>query len=338
MRVDGVVVQQVALRVEAHHLAARAEARVDVQGALLPHRRGEQQLPQVLAEHADGLDVSLFLGGGQHLVLDGGVQQALVGILNGRIHLRAAGRGRAALLRIDLTGDAFQRVIGIHFHPHADRTLLLRPQHRQQAVRRDLVDPLREIEIVTIVLGFGIVLLALDHVRGDGTPAGVEVAQVRAHRLAVGHHLGDDVACASEGLLLLALRVVEFHIPELEGQRLVSLFARHGSTGLALGPVRKIEILHGLRIHLVLNGFAKLRRELALLLDAGEDGALALLQLRETDPVVAHGSHLHLVEGPRALLSVAADEGDGRPFFEELDAMLHLPGSHLQLSGDMVGI
>ena len=38
---DGLVVQEAALRVEAHHLAARAESRVDAHDAVLAERRGE---------------------------------------------------------------------------------------------------------------------------------------------------------------------------------------------------------------------------------------------------------------------------------------------------------
>ena len=58
---DGFVVQEIALLVEAHHLATRAEPRVDAHDALLPERCGKEKLAQVGGKHADGLLVGKFL-------------------------------------------------------------------------------------------------------------------------------------------------------------------------------------------------------------------------------------------------------------------------------------
>ena len=62
MRINHIMAQQIALLVQAHHLAARAEAGVNGHHALLPHRRGQQQLPQVLPKHLDALNIGLLLG------------------------------------------------------------------------------------------------------------------------------------------------------------------------------------------------------------------------------------------------------------------------------------
>ena len=159
-----------------------------------------------------------------------------------------------------------------------------------------------------------------------------------ADRRRLGDALGDDVAGAGKGFLAFALRMVEFHVPELEGQGLIAFFTGHGSPRTAFGPVREIEVFHGLGIDLIFNGPAQVIRQLALFLDAGEDGRLALLQFREAEPVVPDGRHLHLVQGAGALLAVAADEGNGRPFLEEFDAMFYLPGSHFELTGNMVRV
>ena len=56
---NGLVVQQIALCIETHHLAARAETRVDTHHALLAQRGGQQQLLQVVDEHVDGFLVGL---------------------------------------------------------------------------------------------------------------------------------------------------------------------------------------------------------------------------------------------------------------------------------------
>ena len=132
--------------------------------------------------------------------------------------------------------------------------------------------------------------------------------------------------------------MVERHVPQLEGQRFIAVFPGHGSAGPALGPIRKIEVFHGLRIHFLFDGSAQFVGQFPLLRNAVEDGGLPFFQLREPDPIVADGGHLQFVERAGALLAVAADKRNGRALFEEGDAMLHLPGGDTQLTGNVVGI
>ena len=58
---DGLVVQEIALLVEAHHLATCAEPWVDAHDALLSERCGKEKLAQVGGKHADGLLICKFL-------------------------------------------------------------------------------------------------------------------------------------------------------------------------------------------------------------------------------------------------------------------------------------
>ena len=58
---DGLVVQQIALCIEADHLTARTEAWVDAHDALLAQGGTEQQLAQILGENADGFVIGLLL-------------------------------------------------------------------------------------------------------------------------------------------------------------------------------------------------------------------------------------------------------------------------------------
>ena len=80
-RIDDVVVQQVALFVQAHHLAARAESRVNSQHAFTSQRRSEQQLPHVLGKGLDGLIVGFLLGRRGKFGLYRGLDQALETVL-----------------------------------------------------------------------------------------------------------------------------------------------------------------------------------------------------------------------------------------------------------------
>ena len=56
------IMQEIALCIEAHHLTARAVARVDCQYALLPQGCRQEQLLEISSKHAYGLLVSLSLG------------------------------------------------------------------------------------------------------------------------------------------------------------------------------------------------------------------------------------------------------------------------------------
>ena len=87
MWIDYFVVQQTAVFIEAGHLAAVPEARVDGKRPLLPDRRREQQLLQILSENPDGLFVGLCLGFLDNLVADRRLQQPVEGILEGELKL-----------------------------------------------------------------------------------------------------------------------------------------------------------------------------------------------------------------------------------------------------------
>ena len=77
MRVYGIVVKQIALSVQADHLASCTEARIYGHHPLLPNRRGEQKLAQILAEDLDGAYVGLLFSNLEHLIFNRGMKQTL---------------------------------------------------------------------------------------------------------------------------------------------------------------------------------------------------------------------------------------------------------------------
>ena len=83
---DGLVVEQVALGVEAHHLTTGAESGVDAHHAFLSERCIHKQLAKILGEHLYGFLVGLFLAHGGKLGLDAGLQQTIVAVFYGLGH------------------------------------------------------------------------------------------------------------------------------------------------------------------------------------------------------------------------------------------------------------
>ena len=168
---------------------------------------------------------------------------------------------------------------------------------------------------------------------GDHALLSEQVAHQRAHLGVLGDHFGDDVARAGEGgcgvghfLLgidegggfvdgLAAVGLLE----DAQGERLEPALAGDGGARAALGLERQVEILER---RLGLAGadlFFELGRELALLLDRGEDRLASLLELQQVGAALLDGADLHLVETAGRLFAVARDEGDGRPLGEQLD-------------------
>ena len=82
MREYYLVMQEIALLVKAHGLAAVPEPGVDGQCPFLAERRREKQLLKVVSEHLNRLHIRLLFGFLEYLVGDRRVQKALESILD----------------------------------------------------------------------------------------------------------------------------------------------------------------------------------------------------------------------------------------------------------------
>ena len=87
-RIDHGGLEKLAGFVHHRHLAAGTNAGIDRQHGQHAGRRREQQVLQILAEHADGFLVGAVLQFQPDLGLDGRVQQPLVGIFDGLFEVR----------------------------------------------------------------------------------------------------------------------------------------------------------------------------------------------------------------------------------------------------------
>ena len=82
MRVDRLIMQEIALRVEADQLATRTEAGIDSQDSFLSQRGRQEQLPEVTGEDSDRLLVGLLFASLGELGLDGGLEQTLESVVD----------------------------------------------------------------------------------------------------------------------------------------------------------------------------------------------------------------------------------------------------------------
>ena len=111
MRIDILIMQQIALCIEADNFTSRTESGVDGEHPFLSQWRGEKKLTEVLSEYPDGFLVGFFFGLSGKFCFDGGLEQTLVGIDCGFVHLLAT----LVVATYELTFQAFDTclVVGI---------------------------------------------------------------------------------------------------------------------------------------------------------------------------------------------------------------------------------
>jgi hypothetical protein len=250
--IDGHVAQEATGHVDRGAFAAGAQARIDADDRLLPQRRGQQQISQVLGEHADRRAVRPLLELGAHLVLDAGREQALETVARGQVELAGERRLRA---QPDQLRDAGQHLLAVDVDVRAQVLLVLAAPDGQEAVRRDVAHRLAEV----------VVLLELARLGGAGRhhlhDQVALIAEGGAHRGAhvgvLGHRLGHDVARAGQGLVGPRHALVDVDEPVRLGQRIAALrlgqdaigqrpqpaLARDGGARPPLGLVRQVQVL-----------------------------------------------------------------------------------------------
>ena len=191
--VNDVVVQQLALPVEADNFAAGAEARVDGQHVLASQRRGQQQLAKVFREHADGFDVRTFLGLNPHLHFNRLPEQALVAVLHREAHLLGGGPSAG-----DKEGfDQAQSLLLRRLDAHHEQPLAFAAANGQHPMAGDFGERLTPIEVVLELRGR--LLLFERNLRFHHRLAPEQRAQLGASLGIVADALGQDVASPRQG-------------------------------------------------------------------------------------------------------------------------------------------
>ena len=332
-------VQHLAGPVHHGHLAAHAIAGVQAHGHLPLHGRLHQKGPQIQGELADGPLAGQLRQGRALLPLQGGEDQPLIGVLR-RLHHEIRGRTAQADRRPPHRLHGRHRV---ELQAHLQEFLLLAPVDGQDLIALELGNGLGEV----VVHGVHGVLLR----GGLGAQPAVfpqQTAQGLAELRVVADPLRDDVGGPRQGRLHAVhpqfwvdiIHRRRFRPGSVLGlgkeqlrQGLQTLLPGDGGPGAALGPIGQIQVLQLRQGGGGLDGGPELRRQLALAVDALEDGLPALLQTPQVLQAGLQGPQGAVVHGAVELLAVAGDEGDGVPLVDELNDVFNVLGAPVQFPG-----
>ena len=322
MWVDILVVQQVALRIQAHHLTAGAESGVYSHHPFLPQGRCQQQLPQVFRKDADGFIVGTLLALRGKLGLDGRFQQTLVGILHGFRYLLPAG----VVTLYKLPFQPFHTLFVVGADTHFEQTFRFGAADGKQAVRAASLQGLRTVEVIPVFGAF--LLFAFYHFGGQQGLACKGIPQHAAGAFVLAHLFGYDVACAFQGIVrilyiafyegggtLFGMRLALEH--QQGGKRFESFLAGGFRTGFPFGLVGQVDVFEGGAVPRVVNALLQFRGHFPLFADGGDDGLLPFRRFLQFFVMGTDGFYLHFVQSARHFLAVAADERDGCSVVEQ---------------------
>ena len=337
--IDHIGGQHLAGGVHHRQLAAHAVAGVHTQGHLAPDGRLKQQLAQVLAEHRNG---PLGGPGGQlraQFPLQAGVQQPVVGVLGGQRHLGGAGAAPGPHKAAAQQGGS---LLGLRLNAHLQKAFPFAPIHRQNAVPGHLAHRFG-IVVVLLVDGF---LFCIGRFAGQQGGALIQFPQLLAQGGIVAELLRQNVPGTGQGgggvRHLLAqvfggrlLRVGAAVLGQQQlGQRGQAPGAGHAGAGLALGPVRAVQIFQTGQGFGGLQLLRQLLGQGALLFDGALHLVPALLQTAQiVQPFTQLAQHL-VVHAAGGLLAVPGNEGNGVSLVDQVDGGLHGLFVQAQLLGN----
>ena len=172
------------------------------------------------------------------------------------------------------------------------------------------------IEIVGILRRFLRFLLRLHHLTGNECIAAERLAYDVTTAFVLTHHFGNDILRPLEGRLHISH--LTFHKPlgslfgirlplheQKSGQRLQTLFLRHGSPRPALGAEGQVDILQLRSVPAVINAFLQLGSHLLLFGNGLDDGFLPLDQFLQFVVHIGNAGDLYLVESSCAFFSIS---------------------------------
>ena len=354
VRVDGVRGQHLAGVGDDGHLHAGADAGVQAHHDALAGGCGQQQVAQVLGEHADRDLLGLLAHAAEQVALQAQRQLDLPRPRHralDQIVARALAVGPAQVARDAAFGQA--RLAGDEFlveHELGVQHLLrAAAEHGQRAMRGHRADRLGVVEVVAELGDVGVVLvLAVHLLRLQDTLRPQPLAQ-RAHQRGVlGPALGQQVAHAVEhrerigetGIGVdegggLGVRIQRRVGEQLVGQRLEAGLAGDHALGAALLLERQVEVFQLLLGRRGGDGLGQRGRELALLVDALEHRGAAVFQLAQVGQTRLELAQLRVVEVVGDFLAIAGDERHRRATVQQRHRRVDLCGADLQFRRDL---
>ena len=332
-RVNDRRLEHLAGGIDHRQLAAGAIAGVVPHDHLAADRRLHQESAQILRKHADGAVRRGVKQVGADLALDGGRDQALVGVSD-----RLAQKRRRLALA---AGDDLALEIGIdrllrHAHRHTQKTLALAAGNREIAVRADAGERLG----IVVILRVDRVLLLCRAARqfaeahaalADGFSVlcalcdllGNNVTRARQRSGSVRHLLfrGNEVRRRIRERLVVPLLTGE----DQERERFQSPLTRDRRAGLALLLIGEVHILQFIQRLCLVERRRYGGGQFALRVDGGADLLAARVKAAQIVQPLDQCAQLHVVEAAGRLLAIARDERDRVPVVVQLDRLLDLP-------------
>ena len=329
MRVDILIVQQVALRIEADDFAAGTESGVDGEHPFLSERRREKQLAEILRKYADSFVVGFFFGLGGKFCFDGRFEQTVICVGSGFLYLMAA----FIIAMYELAVEAFQTGFVIRTDGYFQQPFGFCPADGEQAMGSAAFQRFGEVEIIP-VLG-GLFLFSFHYLGGDFRLTGELVTYGVAGTLVLVHLLRDDVT----GTFQCVFRILyvafdegggfggEVRLPlqhHDHGQRFQSFLAGRFGTGLPFGFVGEVDVLQFRRIPGGVDALFELRSQFPLLVDGTEDGFLPFGYVAQLVMLLLDVLYLYFVQSAGSFLTVTADERDGGTFVQQVEGTADL--------------
>ena len=340
------MLQEIALRIQAYHLAASPETGVDGHHPLLSHRSGQKELAEVLSEYADGFDIGLLLGLADDFSADGRLHEALEAVVDGVADFKTGLAGGVAVRLTPVVVELVAALFGIGIQAHVQSAFALCAKYCQKGMGRDFADRLGEGEITAVLGSLGVFLAFFRHLRDY--PAGAEnLPQGFTERGGFAHPFGNDVTGSLKGFFFachLAFNVLAhlcsgvFSADDVFCKRLQPFCLRHRRARFPLGPIRKVQVLEFCAYKAVFNLLLKLFGEFPCFFYGAKDGSLALFHLVVHLCEMLDFLDIHVVQAAGALFAVAAYERHRAAVLKQFFAVFHLPRLHMQLCGYVLDI
>ena len=346
-QMDHGMIQQVAEFVEHRQLATAFETWIDGQHAPPSHGRLQQQVPQVLREHADGMHLRVFRQLAANLALEARQHQP-----RQRIVRAAAEKFRMGMVRRheQFIGCLLQ-FVGVGVDPHAEHLRFFAAVDRQHAMRGNLAELLLILEIIAELLPllFGDLRLDADELPGPLDDSPQPLAEFGPFAEILRQDMPDPEQCIGRrrhlviGIDEILRATVEIGrrdraAENLLGQRLKFPLARDGCQRLLLRLERHVKIFQPFR---AIGGFDRSGEfgcQLPLPVDRSQNCLLPLGQLAEAGNAGLNLADLFFVQSPGLILAIAGNEGNRIPRIQQAHHVLDAFQGKGQCVGDGVQV
>ena len=194
MRVDGSVIEQIALRREADELAARAESRIECEYTFLSQGVLQQQLAEIRSKDAYSLSVGFLFRRGGKLRFDGRFEQPLVAILHRLFDLI----GGIRVVAQPEVGEFVEGFLLIAGYIHSNKPFGLGASYSQQPVRLYAPERFVHRPVLAVISGFLCALLGelFDLLGADHCGVSELTADGVTRALVDADLFGNNVPCA----------------------------------------------------------------------------------------------------------------------------------------------